>query len=238
MIEGLDVSSHNAVQGVPWSTVQFGFVRVSHGLGLDSAALGHLGRAWAAGLACLGAYHYLRGDRPGTAQAEVFWERVCILGAGGVPLALAVDLESLPPPAAPWSMGEYTVIANAFLGRLKELSGRPCAVYGSPGYLAELGISAEHRGPLWAAHWNVKEPMAVPGWPRWAVHQYAVVDGLDRNRFAGSEEDFGRVFGLGRGSAPPPVLGMTVDAVRRAEGRGPGGAESFESYDEGPMING
>ena len=38
-IEGFDVSSHNAPGSVPWSLARFAFVRLSHGLGLDSAAL-------------------------------------------------------------------------------------------------------------------------------------------------------------------------------------------------------
>lgn len=231
-IEGFDVSSHNAPSSVPWREARFGFVRVSHGLGLDTRALEHLSRAHAAGVTCLGAYHYLRGDRTGYEQARVFWARVEALEAGLVPLALAVDLEDLSAPAIPWARKAYAQRAADFVRELAQLiPGRPCAVYGSPGYLEALALPSEARGPLWAAHWGAAAPLVPKGWSGWTIHQHAVTDNLDRNRFAGDEDAWGTVFALRPLSYD--VLGGVATAIQRAAGGTP---EHYSTHDEGPVI--
>jgi hypothetical protein len=184
----------------------------------------------------IGAYHYLRGDSPGYEQADVFWDRACDLG-GGESFALAVDLEDMMPPAPPWDRKVYGQRGADFLERLRHLSGRPCGVYGSPGYLATLALPAALAGPLWAAHWGVATPLVVPPWSEATIHQYAVIDGLDRNRFRGTRADFRRAFGLEVLTPTDEQLGALAGRVRRAEGRGDT-AETFVAIDEGPVIPG
>lgn len=242
-IEGLDVSSHNPVSLPRWGEVAFGMVRATHGLGQDAQAHEHLARAHGAGVDCLGTYHFLRGDRPGTSQAEVFWERTAQLERGLVPLALAVDVEDLPPPAQPWDLVTYGRVLTAFVERLRVLApGRPCAVYGSPSYLASLAVEKGAAGPLWVAHWSAAKPQIPPPWSTWALWQYAVTGGLDRNLFNGSRAEWGHVFGL---LPPAPVVPSQVDVgaaeladrIRQATGRGRG-AEDFMTWEEGPVIDG
>lgn len=233
ILEGFDVAVYQTPDAVPWHEVSFGFARVSHGKGADKSAAAHLARMAAAGVE-RGVYHYLRGDSPGYEQAAFFWDVVCDLG-GGSSFALAVDLEDLPAPAQPWSRKVYAARAYDFLKVLRELSGRPCAIYGSPGYLASLLQHAPLDGLLWAAHWGVATPMVPPPWTEATIHQYAVTDNLDRDRFHGSREDFCRVFGI----LPSPVdvrLGELADRVRAATGRT--SAETFVHVDEGPVIKG
>lgn len=247
MLLGIDVSSHNPPSSVPWAGHAFGFVRVTMGrAGLDSHAYEHLMRARQHGVA-LGVYHYERGDAPGDEQARHFAARVADLEQTFGPLALSVDAEDLPPPALPWHRPAYAAIIDAFVSVLAELLPRPCMPYGSPGYLAALKLSPRVLAqPFWLAHWNVPkddavrlpqdipEPAHFPPLPPWTVHQYAVTDGIDRNRFRGDAEDFRRVFGLSDGRPSYDILGNVLAGVRAAEGRT--SAEHFVTTDEGPVI--
>ena len=135
--------------------------------------------------------------------------------------------------APAWSRKVYAQRAADFVAELAQLVGRPCAVYGSPGYLEALALPAEARGPLWAAHWGAAAPMVPRGWSSWTIHQHAVVDNLDRNRFAGDEDAWGTVFALRPLSYD--VLGGVATAIQRAAGGTP---ERYESHDEGPVIGG
>jgi GH25 family lysozyme M1 (1,4-beta-N-acetylmuramidase) len=229
---GFDVSKWNAV-AVPWREARFALVRASHGLGSDPMADEHLANARAEGVELLGTYHYLRGDSAGVYQAQHYWDRVCELG-GGQSMALAVDLEDLPPPSAPWDRAVYRRCAADFLTRLRDLAGRPCAVYGSPGYLEALGLPSKLVGPLWVAHWGVSKPIIPKPWEDWALHQYEGTP-LDRNRFRGSVDDWCRTFGVTLRPHPADLAaGMAGDAARRAAGGPPG---AYQSEDEGPTID-
>ncbi len=228
---GFDVSTWNG--GVPWVDASFAIVRVSHGLGSDLAAEKHLGDARKAGVELLGAYHYLRGDSAGVYQAGYFWDRVCELG-GRDSFVLALDLEDLPPPAPPWGLIAYCTTAHDFLRRLRDLSGRPCVIYGSPAYLTALGLSAELVGPLWVAHWGTSGPTVPPPWKDWTIHQYEG-EPLDHNRFRGSVDDWCRTFGVTLTSHPADLAAGNVGAaVRRAAGGTPG---NYSTTDEGPTID-
>lgn len=235
MLLGIDVSSHNPPAFVPWKAARFGFVRVTMGSkGIDEHAYEHFLRARTAGVELLGAYHYLRGDSPGAEQAQHFAARVLDLERQGGPLALAVDVEPLPPPAPSWERGVYAQALASFVEALP--IQRPCAVYGSPGYLVTLQLGARVLGcPWWLAHWNVGEPMTPAPLPGWTVHQYAVLGGIDRNRFRGDEAGFREVFGLHPPPLPFDVLGGVVSAVQAAQGIGDSG-EDFVSRDEGPAF--
>jgi len=238
MLEGLDVSAHNPAALVPWGSVGFGFVRISHGLGSDLSALEHLSRARDKALVCLGVYHWLKGNSPGRAQAEHFFARAQMLEAGHDRLALALDLEDPAKDESPWDRAQYAQTAINFLSRLRELDSRPSAIYGSPGYLETLSLPGALAGPLWAAHWGVAQPMVVKPWSDWTIHQYSNSGGkLDRNRFRGTCENFRALF------TPPPLNGPSWDhlspnlrAVAGAAGHRVGSVTDFVSVPEGPNI--
>ena len=237
MLEGFDVSAHNPIALAPWHEVAFGFARISHGRGLDKSAPAHLARMAEHGVE-RGAYHYLRGDSTGHEQAEVFWDAVCDLG-GGESFALAMDLEHLKPPAPPWDRKVYRRRALDFLKRIRELSGRTCAVYSYRHHLGEHAFTAAEviGAPLWLS--DITGAVEVPKpWQDWTVHQYSYGENntLDHNRFDGTREDWRQLFGI----RPSPSDVQTValaGAVRAAEGRG-ASVEDFVSVPEGPRIEG
>lgn len=235
MLLGIDVSSHNPPSTVPYGSARFIFVRITMGArGIDERGFEHLLRARQHGVPLLGAYAYLRGDSSGSEQAAHFAGRVADLEQTFGPLALAVDVEPLPPPAESWDRAVYSLAFNTFAESLP--IQRPCAGYGSPSYLATLQLSPRVcAGPWWLAHWNAPEPMLTPSIRSWTVHQYAVLGGIDRNRFRGTEDDFRDAFGLRQPPLPFDVLGGVVTATQAAAGIGDSG-EDFASRDEGPVI--
>lgn len=238
MIPGIDLSHHNGPGAVPWRTAKFAFVRATFGSkGLDTATTEHLSRGLQAGCPVLGAYHYLKADSPGGDQAAHFLSRVLQLEGLAGPLALAVDVEDMPPPHPPWDASIYTSRLLAFLDVL-ERAGRVCAVYIAPWQAAKMGLDARvGRCPLWLAHWVSIPKVPNPPWSDWAIWQYAVEGGIDRNRYRGSVADLRALFRL---DSPLSfdVLAPVVTEIRAAEGRGPGGVEDFTSRPEGPVIDG
>jgi GH25 family lysozyme M1 (1,4-beta-N-acetylmuramidase) len=95
---------------------------------------------------------------------------------------------------------ELLAWARAWLSRVNARLGVRSMVYGSPSMFTNLlddtSWFADHRYPLWIAHWNVSSPI-VPangwqgmGWTFWQwTHKPGLpgVDGdLDRDRFAGA----------------------------------------------------
>ena len=193
-LEGVDVSHHNGP--VPWAGISpsFAFVRASYGTAPDAYARGHLSMAQGAGVELLGAYHYMRGDVDGTAQARAFLSRAAELEAQlpGAALALAVDIEHLPEPEPPWDVPTYRAVLLAFLETLRA-AGRVCAVYGPRLLLADLDLPAwVSRLPLWAA----STPPAPAPWTSIAIQQTGVVAKIDRNTFTGDADDWRRLFEL------------------------------------------
>ncbi len=235
MLAILDVSGHNDPLAVPYAGVKGVLARATIGAkGVDGSTWAHLTRAGLLGVRLRGVYHYLRGDSDGWAQANHFWKEAEHLGELFGFLALAVDVEDLPPPAKPWEPASYLATLLAFLGRLEELAGRPCANYGSPAYLEALGCPPGlARHPLWVAHWGTSQPKVPRPWSSWTLHQHAVIGGVDRNWFNGTEEDWVRVFGP---TPTPPsydALGGVALAIERAAGGRPG---EYYTTDEGPNV--
>jgi GH25 family lysozyme M1 (1,4-beta-N-acetylmuramidase) len=232
ILEGYDVSYHNGFD-IPWEKVAFGCVRLSHGKGADTKAPEHLRRVRAAD--CLPvAYHYLRGDSPGFEQADFFWNLVQDYG-GASSFGLAVDLEHLNAPAAPWDRAVYRYRYLDFLKRIRDLAGRTCLTYSYRHFLEWLDLTAAEVGdsPLWLSDISGEAQVPKP-WGDWTVHQYSYGPNntLDHNRFRGSRDDFRRALGLGPSQADMQ-LGVVADNVRRASGMVDG---QYVNVEEGPVI--
>ena len=239
MIPGIDVSHHNAPSAVPWRDVRggFAFLRATFGsTGVDKAATEHAARAVGEGCQAIGAYHYLKADSGGGDQARHFFERVDQLEQVTGRLAIAVDVEGMPPPHPPWDPSIYTSRLYAFLDVVQK-AGRVCAVYIAPWQAAKMGLDARVGAcPLWLAHW-VPVPKTPKPWSDWQIWQYGIDSSIDRNRYRGSVAELRALFGLDGPALTYDTLGPVTTAVRAAEGRG-ATVESFVARDEGPVIDG
>ena len=137
------------------------------------------------------AYHFYDPQFPGEAQAEGFL-RVTGLREGE---RAVLDLERIPAhERLAWAANEV----EAWLQAVEDATGAPPVVYTRRDvWTAYFGRSeeawAEAKGwPLWVADYRgASEPLAVPGWKRWALWQYTgsgswpgVAGHVDRSRVA------------------------------------------------------
>ncbi|RTL09262.1 MAG: hypothetical protein EKK62_03215 [Acidimicrobiia bacterium] len=206
-IEGYSVDAQTVPFSVPWRGSDFALVRATFGAkGEDRHAAEHLARAQTADVLSLGAWHLLRGDATGEGQAEAFWRRTLELEDAFGRLSLGVRVEPLPPPAAPWDLPGYSFALRAFLTRLRELAGRPCAVGGAARYLSSMALPGEVvEAPLWL----LDSGPTPPPWERVWIQTATPDDVLQLDRFAGDAADWRMVFGLG---AMPPCRAEGGDA--------------------------
>ena len=244
MIWGLDVSHwQTKPAAVPWKGRAFGCVRITWGVeGVDELADEHMARALDAGVQLLIAYHYQK-DQPGSIQADHFHRRRRELEATFGPLGCANDLEDMIGPdgkPVPWDLARYQASTAAFVGRHRELTPRPLAIYGNPHDLQRYAVADRIADePLWLADWLAPYPVPPP-WKRWTILQFkgGGLTGFDENRYDGTIEEMRARF---LPDAVHPLtydsLGPVTTAVRAAEGRG-ATVETFVSRDEGPVIDG
>jgi len=176
VIWGLDVSHwQTKPAAVPWKGRAFGCVRITWGVeGVDELADEHMARALDAGVQLLIAYHYQK-DQPGSIQADHFHRRRRELEATFGPLGCANDLEDMIGPdgkPVPWDLARYQASTAAFVGRHREVTPRPLAIYGNPHDLARYAVAAHiEREPLWLADWQAPYPVPPP-WKRWTILQF------------------------------------------------------------------
>lgn len=236
MTLGIDVSEHNSPQ--PWLAhvaqgVGFAGVRVSHGGALDVAAEGHLGGARHAGVESLLAYHYVTDATP-ELQAAAFLGAVAREEALlGCELALAIDIEDMLAPHAPWDRPKYKAIGRRIIEFVSEAKGRPVGVYLSSWFAHELQLDAWWAVcPLWLADWQAPYPVPAP-WTEATILQYGADGKIDRDRID-SAEVFRAAFGLGMWAAPPAVLGQVAKTSDATAGRCSSAPEDFCQRNEEP----
>jgi GH25 family lysozyme M1 (1,4-beta-N-acetylmuramidase) len=205
MIEGIDVSHHNAVTSYDLAGCSFLFARASYGMTADTTAEAHLARGRERGLV-LGAYAYLytgEGAAEPEAQADFFITRAACLAG---PLMLALDVEPIDfrKPDPPARVADF---ALRFWRSAQARAGRPVAIYGGD-YLGTIGLSVDiAAAPFWKADWQAPYGRVAP-WQDWTILQYAV-RGVDRDCYRGTVHDLRAAFGLppgGEVSAPERVL--------------------------------
>ncbi len=121
-----------------------------------------------------GAYHFFHPDVDGTAQADRF---IGVMGTLG-----ASDL----PPMLDWEVSNgasgATAAANAqaFIDRVKSVTGRPTVIYTSPGLWGGFGVTQSFSSdPMWVAHYLYCTmgsgccPTMPSGWTTWAMWQWS-----------------------------------------------------------------
>jgi hypothetical protein len=182
---------------IPTAKWRFVFVKATEGTSfVDAWFVANFVQARAASLV-VGAFHHFDYNLDGTAQADLFLDR--LEAAGGILDAMppVVDVECQP------YMGPSThVVTEArlrdFVTRVYERTGRFPIVYTSALMWSEVtGDSDAFRDlPLWAACWGCEAPPTLPApwgeWLFWQTSDSGYIKGmgpLDTNVFNGSEED-------------------------------------------------
>jgi lysozyme len=197
MIKGIDVSKWQGISSIDWPAlraagVEFAFIKATEGalapgtddataiaqFGLDPAFRWNWNAAQLAGIA-RGAYHFARPDLGNTPEAEADWFLSVVnpptLATGDM---LAVDGEM--------GAGQYGSWYSRCLGQVRAGSGYPPLLYGSPNYLARVGVTfAVVHGSygLWLAEWpagGLADGIPAPpaGWPVVAFWQYGSAGAL------------------------------------------------------------
>jgi GH25 family lysozyme M1 (1,4-beta-N-acetylmuramidase) len=191
--QGVDVSNFQGF--FDWQSTRglsFGIFRLTEGLGGPgtnspdpTARHNHDGIA-ARGLH-RGAYHFLRPDLGGAAQARYFVDQADRLGLAELDM-LWLDNESDRGVGAP----RTAACARDFMAEFRHLRPhQPGGVYtyisfATSGHTAGLG-----GYPLWLADPSDVNtgPKPPPPWARWAFWQWGIRNGLDRDAFNGTAAD-------------------------------------------------
>ena len=186
-VKGIDVSVYDPVMN--WAKVReqgyrFVIIRCSYGVDnqrtiKDTMFDSHWAGAKAAGFV-RGAYHYLKANQDGKAQAvEVL--KIVKAGVGDLPYFL--DLEEVNNESA--TNKQFMDNANAFLAHIKTETGRTPFVYSRASFLQEKVSQSNGKAPTWAmnykvwiAHWTYVygetiKPIEAAGWPPYTFWQYS-----------------------------------------------------------------
>lgn len=196
---GIDVSHYQGA--IRWNQVKnagysFAFIKATEGKDfVDSWFADNVNQATSAGL-LTGAYHFCRAfnETQAIAEADHFLE--VIQSAGGM------DLLELPPVLdmeTPNNSTRKQLVSavKAFIGRIKEKSGRDAILYTYPYFIDRyLDASSLRDIPLWLASYSPNPPQDKGGWNRWLFLQYTEkgtvpgIDGpVDLNEFDGGEDE-------------------------------------------------
>ena len=198
----IDVSYNNCYKTpINWAKVAATgvtdvIVRLSLGYAdIDKTAIANAKGAAAAGLA-VSYYHFAYPDTKtgGTLQSDAENEATWFFNSIANnhlpdPKWLAADFETWDVTAgkdSPLNPADYLLWMQYFYNKINTLSGLPCMVYASAGYL-NAHLPAGHNlgnNPLWVANYTDKPSPAIPhGWDTWFLWQYgdAPVDGVTDN---------------------------------------------------------
>lgn len=220
-LHGVDVSYYQG--NIDWervasSGIKFAFIRAADGFHHDTKFTRNWSGAKSAGI-LRGAYHYFRGSKDGTQQANDFLN---VVGDDLGDLAPVADVEELD--------GVSAATLKAQLEKwISTVQGRTCKtpiIYTSPGLWNGWHMGTTFSSsPLWVANWAVSKPRVPSGWSDWTVWQYrsdASVPGIpgrvDADLFHGSLDEL-KAFGKS-GAAPTshPSISVTPGLVGAVNG--------------------
>jgi lysozyme len=209
-VQGIDVSHH---QGrIDWPRLagahaRFAYLKASEGADFRDA---DFARNWAQARAAgvvPGAYHYFTLCMPGPAQAENFL--AASAAARGTGLPPAVDLEFGGNCAARPTPDAFAREPRLFLVRVEQGWGCKPVLYVTEDFYPRYLHGRFPTHPLW-----VRDVLGTPhlrdgrAWRFWQFAHRAHLPGIrgfvDRNVFAGSEQDFTHVLCEARGAEAEP----------------------------------
>src|SRR5690606_25157857 len=167
---GIDVSYYQG--NVNWSAVAndgqaFAIARVNHGDFMDP----EFGDNWK-GIRDVGmirgAYQYFDPGGDPVAQANVFVDKVGMLGPGDLPGVIDVEsTDGLSPSQIATNVGIWIDIVTEGTGR------QPIIYTGSYFWNDNVGTDAYNDHPLWIAHYTTNCPNMPNAWADWAIWQYS-----------------------------------------------------------------
>ncbi len=183
---GIDISHHNYLPD--WNVIKnagvsFVYVKTTEGVGTpDPKAKENAEKANALDLR-IGYYHFCRPDKrnggtvvsDANAEATDVLNRFSKLPAYDLPLVL--DLEDQQSWDTNLQPDEYLTWIETFLNKIKQNTGKDCAIYSRTEYL-DRRLPANHnlKCKLWIsyypAHPDCKNVKCPKGWSDWVMWQY------------------------------------------------------------------
>ncbi len=192
-VNGIDVSYWQST--IDWSSVasagvEFAFIRVSDGIGVDDTEFStNWNEARANGIV-RGAYQYFRACQDPRAQAELLLEKMGNLEYDDLPPV--IDVETTDDCAS-------SLISNMqeWLNIVEDAVGRKPIIYTSWGFWdGSVGGYDFSEYPLWVANWEVDCPVLPDGWSDWVFWQSSdsgsipgIYGNVDMDIFNGSYDD-------------------------------------------------
>jgi lysozyme len=185
--QGLDVANFQG--SFPWASVKahypalgFGIYKMTEGLTFTDGFAAHNHDAIKAAGLVHGAYHFLRPENDGIAQAQFFVAQHHKIGLTDDDM-LWVDNE-VTDNRTP---GQVATCAKMFMTELDRLCPRnPKGVY----TMISFATGGENAGlgkwPLWLAFPGSRAPVPPPPWARWTFWQWGLRQGVDADAFNGT----------------------------------------------------
>ncbi|MCB9583724.1 MAG: hypothetical protein H6717_42220, partial [Polyangiaceae bacterium] len=200
-VQGADVSAWQ--ESFNWnaqkkSGMDFGFARVSHGLGyVDAYFPSNWKKMKAAGI-LRGAYQYFDPGQSATKQAELMVKKVGKLGKGDLPCVIDVEMTGGQSPAT------IAQKVKTWLDIVEKGTGKKPIIY-TGAYFWQDNVKSTAFGSykLWIAAYGPSCPSLPPGWKNWAFWQYCDGQkqyckngqGFDRDVFNGSKAELLKLAG-------------------------------------------
>ncbi len=200
-VQGADVSAWQ--ESFNWkaqknSGMDFGFARVSHGLGyIDSYFPSNWKKMKAAGI-LRGAYQYFDPGQSATKQAELMVKKVGKLGKGDLPCVIDVEMTGGQSPST------IAKKVKTWLNIVEKGTGKKPIIY-TGAYFWQDNVKSTGFGgyKLWIAAYGPSCPSLPSGWKNWTFWQYCDGQkqyckngqGFDRDVFNGSKAELLKLAG-------------------------------------------
>jgi lysozyme len=206
--QGLDVANFQGA--FPWAAVKagypplaFGIYKMTEGLTFtDGFARHNHDGIKAAGLDH-GAYHFLRPESDGAAQAQFFIAQHRKIGLTAADM-LWLDHET----ADGKTPGQLAACARAFMTELDRICPHnPKGVYTMVSYATGGECAGLGHWPLWLAFPSSKAPVPPPPWAKWSFWQWGTRNGVDADAFNGTAAQLSAWLASFGPSFRPPAAG-------------------------------
>jgi lysozyme len=186
MISGIDISHHNG--HIDWAKMKglgkaFAFLKATEGTSfIDPMFARNLRDCRSAGLP-VGAYHFFRPELDPALQSSLFLRVVGKAQHGDLPPVLDWEVSDNVRP------GVQVQRAKIWLEHVEQFYGKPPIIYGSPSFLAGLGLPVWFTNyKLWIANYGVHAPHIPAPWKSHLFWQTSDAGGLDLDVFNGTPD--------------------------------------------------
>ena len=201
-VQGRDTSIYQGDFDWAATRVDFGYARVSDGLGDVDSEFDHSWAHMKDAKIRRGAYQFFEPSESATEQAKLVISKVGKLGAGDLPAMIDVEMTDGRSPA------EMASAIRTWLETVEAGTGlRPIIYVGSYFWQDNVGDTSFGQYPIWIAAYGTACPSLPPGWSNWTFWQYSDGGGaLDHDVFNGSLADLEKLEGGSAPAKPPAPL--------------------------------